>query len=260
MKLAELQKKVSAAIVDVDFTSALSTLIVNDQHLDASKRLAIYRESKLEGLHAAMALTYPVCNALVGEQFFSAMVSEYLAVTPSVSPNLDDYGHNFNDFIADFSPAQSLPYLRDVASLEWAWQSAQNGVATTQLDFRALGQLNEEEMAQLVFKLPGNAQLLASDYPIDKIWQSNQDGYAGEQQIHLDNDPVRLIIWRPDSSVLIERLSEAEWLMLQSINNGLHLEDVIARVTATLQHIDVEQVLPKLTQRAWLADFTLVDK
>jgi len=37
---------------------------------------------------------------------------------------LAEYGDGFADFLAGFAPAQSLPYLADVARLEWAINAA----------------------------------------------------------------------------------------------------------------------------------------
>src|SRR3546814_15715469 len=48
------------------------------------------------------------------------MARVFAAATPPSSPVLLHYGVEFPDFIASFPPAESLPYLADVARIERA--------------------------------------------------------------------------------------------------------------------------------------------
>ncbi len=64
-------------------------------------------------------LIYPVCCQLVGEIFFNATALSFINQCPCLSPDLGDYGKQFPDFIANFEPVKHLPYLSDVAHLEW---------------------------------------------------------------------------------------------------------------------------------------------
>ncbi|MFA7290739.1 MAG: DNA-binding domain-containing protein, partial [Rhodocyclaceae bacterium] len=87
---------------------------------DPAQRFGIYRNNVMVSLIEALADTFPVVQTLVGEEFFRAMAREFVRVSPPVSPVLAYYGDEFPAFVEHFPPAASLPYLADVARLEYA--------------------------------------------------------------------------------------------------------------------------------------------
>ena len=56
--------------------------------------------------------------------FFNAAVDAYVRACPSTSGDLNVYGDAFGEFLAGYPPAADLPYLPDVARLEWAVDEA----------------------------------------------------------------------------------------------------------------------------------------
>ncbi|RPE71000.1 putative DNA-binding protein [Pacificibacter maritimus] len=86
----------------------------------APKRFAVYQNNIMVGLKAAMQDGFPAVESLVGKDFFAAMTDIYIRKTPPRSPILALYGAEFAQFIAQFQPAAGLPYLAEVATLEYA--------------------------------------------------------------------------------------------------------------------------------------------
>jgi uncharacterized protein (UPF0276 family) len=83
------------------------------------QRILVENVSTYLGFRAStLAEIYPVCRALVGARFFQAVSTRYTLQTPSLSPDLDDYGADFARFLCGLGPAATLPYLPDVAHLE----------------------------------------------------------------------------------------------------------------------------------------------
>ena len=64
-----------------------------------------------------LADTFPVCQTLVGEAFFSGLALAFAQQQLPRSRRLAFYGQGFAEFVRQFPPAQSLPYLADVAQL-----------------------------------------------------------------------------------------------------------------------------------------------
>ena len=87
---------------------------------DPTRRLAVYRNNVLGSLVDGLVSSFPVVQALVGEDFFRAMAAMFVRVAPPCSPVLAEYGGGFANFIASFAPAGGLPYLPDIARLEFA--------------------------------------------------------------------------------------------------------------------------------------------
>ncbi len=86
--------------------------------------MQIHRNNIYSKLRRALQEAYPNIQRLVGEEFFTFIANQYVKYYPSCSYNLIDYGQFFPDFIQDYPSAQSLPYLKEVATLEWACHSA----------------------------------------------------------------------------------------------------------------------------------------
>jgi hypothetical protein len=129
-----------------------------------TRRLAIYRGNVVAGITQALTAHYPVIAQLVGDEFFKALARAYWQAFPSKSGDLGDYGTALPEFLADFSPSQHLPYLPDVARLEWAVHKAETAAD-------APAQAITREPALLW--MPGS-QLLKSVWPIASIWLAHQ--------------------------------------------------------------------------------------
>lgn len=86
---------------------------------DPAKHLAVQRNNVMISLVDALAHTFPVTLQLVGEEFFRAMAQVFVLAHPPRTRVLAHHGQALPSFIAQFPPAAGLPYLADVAQLEW---------------------------------------------------------------------------------------------------------------------------------------------
>ena len=223
----------------------------------AAAQMAVYRDSVFGGLTKAMAETYPVCRKLVGERFFDAMVYKYIQQSPSLSFDLNDYGEDFPQFIATFAPAASLPYLADVATLEWAWNTAFLGADSRQGNLAELAGLSEEEQLHIVFILPEDATLLRSEFPIHEIWQTNQDGFKGDAEVQLVSNSSHLIVWRQQFHMRIDLLDEQQWTFLYKVRQGKTFAVVCSELDRQFAALDIGNLLASLLENNWIQGFKL---
>lgn len=263
MKLTELQALFSEAMFADDGQGAatvrLASQIRNGDKLSAARQIEIYRNSTLAGLQNALSEIFPVCQRLVGEQFFYALTRHYVRHYPSRSPDLGDYGKDFPAFAADFEPLASLPYFSDVARLEWSWHRVFHAVQSKSFDFQALAQVPEERQGQIVFALPMASALLESAYPVHRIWQVNQPEFDGDLWVDLDAGGVRLMIWREENDMRIDSVDEPSWRVLNEVQASRSIAAMCAHLAQCSPAVDVSRILPGLVQRGWIASFSLAD-
>lgn len=138
------------------------------------KRFNVYRNNVAVSLRAALAATYPVVKALVGEEFFAAMVRAYVASRLPSSPVLISYGRDFPDFIETFEPAGQLPYLPDVARVEWSFNESYNAADATPITIDALSALDADALERVRFVLHPSLRLVRSRWPVLSIWHAHQ--------------------------------------------------------------------------------------
>ena len=77
-------------------------------------------------------------------------------------------------FLASYPPARELGYLPDVARLEWAIDQANIAADAAPFDLSALASVAPDALGEMRFQLHPSARLIASPYPVLRIWQVNQ--------------------------------------------------------------------------------------
>jgi len=241
--LRELQAAFADALIAGD-ASAPAFATVPAEH--AIERLAVYRRSVFANYRNALGATYPVVARLVGAPFFGAAVDAFVRAHPSTSGDLNVYGDAFAQFLERYAPAASLPYLPDVARLEWAQDEANRAAeteATPDEVLARLAALAPESLPDVRLALAPACRLVASPYPVLRIWQSNQDGYAGDDPIALDEGGDALLVRREAAGVTIERLAAAEYAWLEGLAQGATLGAAIDAAAQTGGAFDLTTAL-----------------
>jgi hypothetical protein len=189
----------------------LSGYVIADG-LAPGDRLDIYRNTCASVLATALRLSFPAVEYLVGPEFFGGAAQLFVTGAQPSSALLDEYGADFPQFLAQLPQAASLPYLPDVARLEWQVNTVLHAEDAQPLDVARLAQLNEAELAQMRFEPHPAAQLLRCEFPADAIWHAvlERDDSA-MAAIDLADGPVWLLVHRTESGIDVVRLSESEW-------------------------------------------------
>ena len=186
-------------------------------------RIAVYRNTIRANYRNALRATYPVVCALTAVPFFHAAVDAFADLQPSRGGDLNVYGDTFGDFLAGYSHARELPYLADVARLEWAIDDAQraaDAAPATQDLVAALTAIPAATLAQRRFALDPSCRLLRSTFPVLRIWQMHQPGFTGEAHIDFDAPPECLMVRREAGAVAIERIGDGEFAWLLALQRG----------------------------------------
>lgn len=226
--------------------------------LSSQQHLSIYQNSIIGALQKILKEIYPVCLKLVGEEFFIAMINEYIPAHYSSSPDLGDYGTTFPDFIENFPPVKALPYLAGVAQLELAYHQLFGAKDAGVLDLDALASVYETQGEKIIFYMPPKSSLIDSPYPIHQIWESNQDNYEEEQTITLgENKHYYFLIWRDDAVIRFDLLSQHEWLVLSWFKQQWELGKIVEEIEKQSLGINFSELLPKLVVNKWIAGFNM---
>lgn len=207
-----------------------------DQHLQ------IYQNNVFESLTSALKAIYPVIERLVGEGFFRFAADHYIRQHPPRSGNLHDFGMHYAAFLAGFAPAAGLPYLPDVARLEWAWHEAFHAEDATPFDARRLAEVPVELQGNLRFVLNPSARFIDSVYPILSIWKANQD-QAPEEIIDLTQGGAPLMVIRRSLRVEIETLTPGCHALLRALEQDAYLEVACDAALAVESNFDLAAAL-----------------
>lgn len=254
MNLFKLQQQFFNAIFSKEMPEDFLAQIKAVANRSPKRALEIYRSSIRANYHACLKKIYPVCFALVGEEFFNALASRYIDEYPSYSENLNDYGEQFSWFIEHFPYVQNLPYLADVAQLEWLCHKVINAEDSPHLEneqWQSL--LMDENLENIVFSLPQALALIESDYPIQKIWHDHQPGVTTSEQINLNSGAEKLVVARNKFAIEITKVSESMWLLLKLIKEQKTFGEIC--IAFSELNFDVVSLLPEAVKQQWVIGF-----
>jgi len=209
-------------------------------------RLAIYRVNARANYRNALAATHPVVKRLTGEPFFNAAVDEFVAAHPPVSGDLNIYGGHLAGFLEHYAPAAKLPYLPDVARLEWAIDDANRATDVPRVPDAVLAALSivaPERMPNVLLVLDVSCRLVASEFPILRIWRANQPDRSGAERVELDEGGILLLVRRDADGVALESLSAGEHAWLAALARGSTLGAAIGAALAAESAFDLGAAL-----------------
>jgi hypothetical protein len=225
LALRDLQAAFAAHVMGCDSTELVAA--VAGDAIPAAARLSVYRHHVFESLGAALAVTFPTVQALVGADFFRGLARAFVGHALPVQPVLTEYGADFPAFIAGYEVARDLPYLADVARLDWALNLAFHAPLDDRLKAEDLSAVAAERLPSMAIALAAGAVLVSSRYPLDRIWEASQSGAASET-VDLNSGAALLVLRRPDDAAFVS-LSAGEAGFVAALAEAMSLEQAAGR-------------------------------
>ncbi|MES9854479.1 MAG: DNA-binding domain-containing protein [Candidatus Thiodiazotropha sp. L084R] len=214
--LAELQRSFCDALRSSEPPdSALLDALPNDGL--ALQRFQVYRNNFIVLNGDAVADMFPVIKRLVGDEAFRMLATAYVRKHPPMERILLLYGEAFPDFLQSIPELSSLPYLADVARLEFAWTAAYHAADAEVLQAQHISGLDDSAFESLMLKPHPSIQFLESEYPVYRIWETNQSDDQDEQ-VSLDEGSCRLVVIRPEMEVEVREVSTGAFIFLKQLH------------------------------------------
>lgn len=187
--------------------------------IDPARSWEIYRNNYRSVHAAALADTYGSVRALVGDACFAQLARQYVVQHASTSGDLNDYGAQFPAFLERAGSVADLPYLPDIARLDWAW-----------LDVLRAPWEPGDWLAALLRRPPGQwhaarvapaARLVRSAWPIHAVWMV---AHGEAPAASLDQGAQAVLVSRT-SAVHVSALDEPEARFAERWLGGARLDE-----------------------------------
>lgn len=208
---------------------------------DRARRFAVHRNNFVASLVDALAASFPVTQALVGEDFFRAMARERAFQQPPRSPVLIDYVDGFADFIADFSPAGAVPYLADVARIEALRVRAYHAADARPLPEMAYRELaaSPEALANARLSIHPSCHWMRSRHAAYSIWRAHHGPEPAGALGAVDVDrPEDVLVTRAAFDVAVVPLPRGAFEFLEAVRAGLALATAFHAADAAAAGVD----------------------
>lgn len=220
LPLRELQLRFVAALYESSDAVLVGQLV--DGAPSPAARLGVYRNNLREGFIGALAVSYPVVEKLVGNEFFRQTALEFQLQNPSRSGDLSDAGALFPGWLRNRYADGELAWLPDIAELEWALECVATAPGHASIDPASLADVPVDRYEDLSFTPNPATRLVESRFPVVRIWQTNQPGAAAEL-VDLDAGPDHLLVRRHGGELEFVRLSAADFVFARMLSRGTAL-------------------------------------
>jgi hypothetical protein len=255
-ELAALQALFGAGL-DASAPSRDTLQLFHGEPEQAGRRFGIYRGNAAANGAKAMAATFPVVKKIVGAEFFAGLTREYQSRHPSQHGDLNEYGQAFAGFLAVFPPASEIPYLADVARLEWLVHRAHYAADPGPFDPARLASISPEQQLRLRPCLHPACGILHSAYPLSRIWQVHQDSFDGEFTVDFSQAPSYALVYRRHFRVDVAQVGDAAAAFLAASLAGATLEIALSAAQAHDASFDLGRSLGEWVGSSVIVDFTL---
>jgi hypothetical protein len=209
------------------------------------QRVDLYRSSIRANRRTALAGTYPVLLALVGEAYFDALSVAYAQAYPSQSGDLNRFGAALPAFIETYEQGPRFRYFADLARLEWSLHLAYFAADANVLTQEEWTAIHPEDLLDSKLAVHPACALIASRYAVAEIWSAHQPGGAIPADLE---SPTYALVVRPQWQPYILVQSAAAHAAFDALQRGATLNEALDSAFK----IDVEFDFTS-QWRAWIA-------
>lgn len=228
--------------------------------IDPVERFAVHRNNIMVSLVDALADAYPVTESLLGTFCFRATAREYVQQSWPTSPVLADYGADFGVFLSGFAPLQSIGYLPDLATLEWARQRslhAQDGVALLPESLAAVWS-DAALLEGVTWTLHPAAHVILSPHPVVSIWAAHQHRDASAIHTALSeivHQPEAALVVRDAWTVGVVPIDPGQAVFLRALQAGKTMPVALSEALEEGHPVPVVDTLTLLINHRVFTDF-----
>ncbi len=216
-QLTDAQKLFSDALFDAAAEPHTLTMFKGDAQL-AERRFALYRGNLTAAWDKTLSAAYPVLKALVGEEFFGGLACAYGKACPSQLGDLNHFGAQFAEFLADFPHVSGYPYFSDMARLEWALHRAHYADGAPAFNPADIAQLGPEQLDNVQLMMHPACALIASDWAIVQLWQAHLPDGEHAFPVEMERSNYALIA-RPQWKTVVVPLQPSAYGALRALQN-----------------------------------------
>lgn len=225
-------------------------------------RLGIYRNAYRLRLIEVLGTDYEVLHAYLGDAYFNALATEYVAAHPSTFRNVRWFGGKLAEFLRSTPRYAGHPELAELAQFEWSLGQAFDSPDENAVRFEEVAAVTPEVWAELRFKPHPALRLLELRTNAVAIWKAiDTDDSACEPETF--PEPVTWAVWRKQHSPFFRSLEADEaWALKAMISQGTFGE-ICAGLCAWVAEAEAAAraagMLRGWVEAGWIAELLITD-
>ena len=251
--LRELQQWMAARIAPGAAAAPGGQVRLNAQRgAPGEARLAVYAGGYAARMREALAEVYEAVRHVLGDRAFAELSQAYAAQPPSGDYNLTFAVRGLPGFLASHPLSERLPFLPDLAWLEWLVCLAFHAFEQPPIDPAALAGRPPEAWSRTRLHFQPSVGVAASAWPILDLWQARRQPRAAID-LPVAGRPQAALVFRRGLEVRCALLAPEQRALLGRLLEGCPLGEACAAVTQP-ERLPLERWFSQ-----WAADGLIVE-
>lgn len=200
---------------------SLPSELLNPQRgTPGAEQVAVYADGYRARIREALEEAYPAVRHILGAQtFFEEVAAAYAARYPSRDYNLSFAGRHLPECLVTAPVTRQLPFLPDLARLEWAVCQAFHAFLQPPRDLQRLTGLEPSAWDRVQFLFQPSVAVVASAWPILDLWEAR---HQPREAINIDlvNRPQQVLVCRQGLTVRCEAVERLQAVLLERLLAG----------------------------------------
>lgn len=217
MRLRHLQRELQTHLLGEP--SAIADAIVDAPPLPIAQRLGIYSNAYRVRLIDALADTYPVLHAVLGDEVFGTLGEEFVAAHPSVHRSIRWYGGELADFLGRCPPYTDQPILAELASVEWTLAEVFDAADAEPKPRAAFSVVDPSDWSELQFEFHPSLRRLHLRWNTAAVWQAMSREEVPPDPLCAEQS-VPWLLWRQNLQNYFRSMTADEAVALDSALRG----------------------------------------
>lgn len=215
---------------DGPWSAGLLSRVVPGGELDAASALNVYRSSFVARLTEQLGETFATVWRVLGDDGFLEACENYIAVHPSSSYNLSDYGRGFPAWIASHPLAARMPFLEELGEFELAFHDLFHAPAPEGGDAAGAARLAASgNLSGVTLALTPARKLVALRHAVHDLFARRRD--EGPLDVDVER-PQWMMLYRRGAEVMALEVGEGTFAALEALAGGATVEEALDAAVA----------------------------
>jgi len=231
--------------------------LVLSNNTDYQAGISVYQNNLKANAERALAITYPSVKTIIGEENFRYATTQYLHEFLKTTADWGLWGEHLADFLAQQTLIESLPYLPDIARLDWALHQSYRA-KNSESNINSFYLLEQEDSTNLRFELANGIFVISSPFPIIAIrdyfkreLRFDQGAFETSIEKAINQDQIssgfHALVYRQGLEVELDTISSAESYWYQLLIKGTLIGQALDSIEA--YDFELSSWLPKAIQQ-----------
>jgi len=206
----------------------------------ADRGLMAYQANRHALAERSLLATYPVIAQLLGAESFSALARDLWHNHPPRCGDLAQWGDALSGFLASNEQLAEVPYLADVAQVEWALHRAARA-SDAEPDMASFARLSSEDPVTLTLLLAPGTAFIPSAWPVVSLVTAHTTGeptLAEVGQRMRDRVGETAVVWRQGWRPCVAACPANALALLRALLRGAALTEALGQVPADFHFSD----------------------